>query len=912
MDIWLSDDRPSHGPTSHSLRKGKKKEEIPWSYPLAEAGSLTAAGLHDKNGRLEWTFPLRELERGLRIKGTSKEIYLPTCPLPIRLPETSIQHRAEQGANFIRTYFPDVDIPAELLREEIVADMQASRKLDEFDPCMGDTLEVVGCYDGRKHGLALAFPMGESKRDLNLSPFSYEQDSGAVFKPSANAVKTFGTPIMQITSSSSDSGTVGKSLLAVRTYASTTLLEVKAKISGVHSQSVLSLDALTLGVVNHSDLGSRQIVDMALRLTPDPQLLFVNDQGATYTCRVGGGKNTVSVMHPGTDDQGVGSEDPFRGIILAKDAEWFMLSSSKVIGRSDFCSSSRPSPFFSIQDEARSVITHVGAPRPDHLFCVTTTEDVLWIDDRFARKPVLGYKHKREPDRSLFSMTTSTLSRPLTLLASKRNNLITVYDVSREGDDSLVYSNASPYSPRAAGPWAAPYAGSKLFAHPLQNDIQDISFARLSHRGSLHCMDFRLSSGGAEEYDAGDMMNTKVEWSDEICGLDDEGLRPDVGPLGGREFAQVDLWPAYERLFIAPRRQQAEKDPEAVYDLLEKMPAFKQNLDEPVDSALTMFDIAFRSGEEPAQSSRADFITQSALNSTRGYRALVQNRIPKTQLVQEMPWHTSIKPFLRHFDEDAAKDPEELLEALRCYDLESTPDRPGPSYRLEAEAREQLTLDLALASDVFSLNPFRIPHTEDVDDALETMSRATESMSISVPEPPPVQFGYLRPVMKSKMDYYSKEEQPKGPDTQEVELPLGARLLMQEWEVGEDPNDYVYRDPYDAAPPPMKAATQKRTQPGALDVLSRSQPDLQRPPLIVPARTLAPSIPAIQAAPRRAPAHSQEFARPGRMGAASQPTVPESQSQDIFMANTQVLPGPFGGRLPAVKKKVAKKRMGGF
>ncbi|KZT26395.1 hypothetical protein NEOLEDRAFT_1132445 [Neolentinus lepideus HHB14362 ss-1] len=912
MDIWLSDDRPARGRTSHGIRKGKnKKEESPWNYPLIEDGSLTAVSLTEERGKLQWTFPSRDSGRRIHIRGNTCEIFPSTCSLAAPIPNTSIQHGAEQGANFIRTYFPDVDIPGELLREEIAADMQASRKLRQFDPYMGDTLEVVDCYDGpRRHGLALVFPMGESKRDLNLSPFSYDQMSGAVFKPSADPIKTFETPIMQIASSSADSATARKSLIAVRTFSSTTLLEVNCKISGVYNQTVSNLNTVTLGVVRHSEFGSRQIVDVKICPTSDAQLFFADDEGTAYTCRIAGGKNTINVLHSGVGDEAIVSQDPFQRITLAKDAGWLLLSSSRAINKLDSRSPSAPSFIFSTEDSG-SFVTHVEAPRLDHLFCVTTTEHILWIDERFAHKPVLGHKHKREFDRTLFTVTTSTLSSPLALLASKRNDLITVYDVSRDSEDGLVYSHAQPHS-LVARPSSAPYTGSRLLAHPLQKYMQDISLVRLSHRGALYCTDLRFSMDVATEDNAEETTSTKYEWSEAVRSLEDEGrLRPDVGPLGGREFTQVDLWPAYERLMITGRRQDEEQDPEAVYELLEKMPTFKQNLDVPVDNVLTTFDIAFLSGDEPLQTSRSDFVTQSALNSTRGYRALMQGRIPKKQLIDRMPWHTNIAPVLHHFDPETAGDkPEEVLERLHQHDLELIPDRPGPSYRLEAEAREQLTLDLALSSDIFSVNPFQKPRVE--DDALEDMSRATESMSISVSEPPPVRFGYLRPVMKSKMAYYSREEQPKGPAIQGVELPIGARLLLQEWEVGEDPNDYLYRDPYDAGAVHVKAATRPKAPASVREVLFRSRPDAQRPPLIVPARTLAPSIPTVQTIAKRPVTQSQDVAMPDLAAETSQPMVAASQSQDIFMTNTQILPGPFGGRLPVGKKKTAKKRMGGF
>ncbi|EPQ58301.1 hypothetical protein GLOTRDRAFT_137042 [Gloeophyllum trabeum ATCC 11539] len=827
------------------------------------------------------------------------------------MPLSSIRQRAEQGAHFIRTYFPDVDIPGELIREEIAMDARASQQLQEFDPYAGETLEIVECYDSsRKRGSCLAFPMGESKRDLNILPFPYQQKDRAMANPSPQPVKSFETPIVQLAGSSLGSATALGSMLAVRTFASTTLLEVKGKVTNGPIQVVYGVSAVAQGVVSHPEIGDRRVVDVKLRPTSNPELLFADDQGSIRTCRMGGGGNAIDVLHKASDSDLSASQDPFHRIALPKQADWFLVFSSNAVGRLDFRSIAKPSSVFSAPQPSYPV-TSVEASRSDHLICITTSKDILWIDDRFTRKPVLGYKHKREFDRSLFTVTTESLTSPLTLLASRKNEFITVYDVSRDPADGLVYSNASPYSPFATNRSKAPYAGAKLLVNS-QGSMTEYSLVRLSERGGLDRTDFQHFEGNMS---AGDLPTSNAEQSADVPSMGDEGrLRPDVGPLGGREFSQIDLRPVYERLMIHGIGKDPEEDPEAVYEILEKMPTFKQNLDEPVDNVLTMFDIAFRSGDEPDEISRSDFLTQSSLNSARGYRALMLGRIPKCALIKQFPWHKDITSFLRHFDCDGDH-PEETVEQLRRYDLASPPERAGPSYRLEAEARERLTLDLALSSDVFSVNSFRKPSASDLDDAFETMSRATENMSLSVSEPPPVHFGYLRPAMKDAKNHYPMVDGKEQPPMRgaSMEMPLGARLLLQEWDVDGDPDSYVYQDPYDTAGS-TPTITPFRSKPAAEASRNSSRPEreTQRPPVIVAARTLAPPVPSLQTVPRPAAVQSQEPMAGGRTGATTQLTPANSQSQDMFMTNTQILPGPFGGRVPVGKKKAAKKRMGGF
>lgn len=71
-------------------------------------------------------------------------------------------------AHFLRTYFPDLDIPAEIIRDEIEADIHISRRIDNHDPYTGNLLESLQCSAGPSSlRTFLCFPMGESNQDLS-------------------------------------------------------------------------------------------------------------------------------------------------------------------------------------------------------------------------------------------------------------------------------------------------------------------------------------------------------------------------------------------------------------------------------------------------------------------------------------------------------------------------------------------------------------------------------------------------------------------------------------------------------------------------------------------------------------------------------------------------------------------------
>ncbi|KAG6832341.1 hypothetical protein H0H87_001982 [Tephrocybe sp. NHM501043] len=171
MDSWPVDDR---NPTSgNSESKGGPKAEQQASvrgYPQVDVGGPNVITLVEKDGRLEWTSIVKNIGKANYIRPGKNTIIFPTTrPPPSERPSRTILQSAERGANFLRTYLPDVDIPAELIRDELAQDAKISEKLGLFDPYMGNLLQPVTVYDSA----FLAFPMGELNRDLsNFEPFS--------------------------------------------------------------------------------------------------------------------------------------------------------------------------------------------------------------------------------------------------------------------------------------------------------------------------------------------------------------------------------------------------------------------------------------------------------------------------------------------------------------------------------------------------------------------------------------------------------------------------------------------------------------------------------------------------------------------------------------------------------------------
>lgn len=118
-----------------------------------------------------------------------------------------------------------MDIPAELIREQISVEARLEDSLRVFDPLVGDIVTSFHVSDGSKQPRGfIAFPMGETGCDLSestshparrrtnvISDFSsidFTAEGNIITEPSHYPVKTFETPICQIFSSpvSSDLG----------------------------------------------------------------------------------------------------------------------------------------------------------------------------------------------------------------------------------------------------------------------------------------------------------------------------------------------------------------------------------------------------------------------------------------------------------------------------------------------------------------------------------------------------------------------------------------------------------------------------------------------------------------------------------------------------------------------------------
>ena len=255
-----------------------------------------------------------------------------------------------------------------------------------------------------------------------------------------------------------------------------------------------------------------------------------------------------------------------------------------------------------------------------------------------------------------------------------------------------------------------------------------------------------------------------------------------------------------------------------------------------------------------------------------------------------------------------------MMNGLQSHNLLLDDNRTKESLKLENDACEQLALDLGMASHVYTSKRFSKPDTTPLEqartfeDVVADMSLATGALSINASGPPPVHFGFLTPITASPSDRSPNfgPEKPRTPQSGDAEpIPLGVRLLIDEWEVGEDPKDYKYFDPYgDDTPNPTEP--KRRFGNESLPLRNaQTQPVDPTPPTVMAAR-----IPPL-VAPSKVAVVKEREKTPFRGGfTQDNPLQAQGFSQDVLRVNTQVEPGKFGGRKTGQKKR--QKRIGGF
>ncbi|KAF9647558.1 hypothetical protein BDM02DRAFT_3097917 [Thelephora ganbajun] len=927
MAFWPADSRENVPEASKYSRKKAR-----WEYPSVTEGSLTATTLVNKDGKFEWTHVLQD--KGLRVhpRGKSNQIFPITRSLdpwmwnksPVRHPEASVRNGSDPGyANFLRKAYPDVDITATLLASETAEDAKVLNERQTFDPHAGNTLEVLYRELGpRRCFTCLAFPMGDSGRQLNVSAFSYsKKDKLPIFRPTSKPLCEFPTPILQLDSlKSSTHSNISGSLLIVRTMGYTSISSLQYKLG---LDSLPNIMATEVTRIHHMETGGRPIVDARIFNTVSgPAALAINDEGTIFQSSVMSNTQTIYPIYQPSEVKGTPMET-FGRLVVGTTSTCYVVSSYQV-QRLDLRVrvDSSIQPLWSLPTSERTVITSAELPLKGQLSNVVTTEGIYWFDERYPGKPVLGIKHYRDFDRTLEARTVllrsdiQVDSQPMTFLTSRKTGLVSVYDVSR-GEDDLVHMNAPSHCLSSITPHnGLPIASWNLFQHPLM-EPSHIDILHLSSRGDINRLHAQLHSDGDADPSVSDRSQGFV-WNDDVKEL--ESANPGItgsDRFTERESCTVNLGSAYQDLFFPSTEEDENAD--ATYDALDRLPSFWQNLDAPVDHIMTINDIACRLGDDPPDTHRADFLTPNPITGKRGYRAWKRGRISPQEISRGSNWNFDLTGILKSSTPDFSDEVDVMMNEIQSHSLLLSDNRTKESLKLENDACEQLALDLGMASHVYASKPFSKPgsapleQAQTFEDVVADMSLATGALSINVAGPPPVHFGFFTPITTRPVNHNPTNagpEQPGTPQIGEAEMiPLGVRSLMDEWKVGEDPKDYKYFDPYgDDTPNPTEPKHSFEDE--SLPIQNAQSQSIGPTPRLNPPAVVASRAPPLIAPSKAAMVKEREKTLAGGGFTQDNPIQAQEPSQDVVMASTQVEPGRFGDRKMGQKKR--QKRVGGF
>ncbi|KAF9535256.1 hypothetical protein CPB83DRAFT_887987 [Crepidotus variabilis] len=894
MAFWPSNDsrKPKVKDSSKTSEKTTRQDYFKAS-PYLEPGLIGSATFSPDT--LKWNFLSNALsdtkeflERRLKYDQHA-QIFPPTRVAGLKRPRISVKRQAEQGANFLRTYLPDVDITSELIREHLEEDIRISRESEKFDPHTGDIIVV---YDSPSHDneAFILFAGGQTSCDLNLCAMIHTVDAKVEFYPQTSPLYTFQTPIQQLTLWSID---YLSSTLAVRTVGSLHIMKLEEE-----SNDTLAIEQCA--VLSSSEVGREAPVDMK-PLSTSMGLLTLGRQGGLFDCTFATGTKIITKLCEPSETI-IKRQTTSEFWRLAKDKQWhsvFILSSRDLV---HFDSRSRSAVEIFTLGEGKHIFTSIEDVQQDHIVQACSTDRLWWFDPRYPGKPMLAYAHGREFDQYLSNTTVRTFdNQSFTFLTSRNNSLVTLYDVSKS-TLGLIQLNQSPYCLEPAKTFY-----EKDDGHLFITTQSGLASLRVSEQGALTYTSICASNEEAED-------EVVVNRNQEVSTMEANALNlvENNDELGASEFAEVDMRDVYQVLFKEhfDEQQELEKQNKDSLDkLLQSFPYLLRNHELPLEHMLTTYDVAFRSGDEPEKTKRADFLTDSALNTLKAYDALIEGRFDPLSVAA--PWHRSIAQTMQCLDPELQADPKEIMEYLQKSRLTRDYITPQAIVDFELKSAKQLTFDLRLSNHIFSETMFA--ESKEADPTLETM---TEALTIA-DELPPVEFGYLRPMAKKK---YYRDEEELGQE--HVHVPLGARTLLKGWDNG-DPDDYIYHDPYGvstskeripASSKPTAAATQLREfviqsqhPPTLASSTTIGQPQGRGPPALASTQVSKTSKPMIRPQPGGQMPWTQVESPPllGTQDASSQETV-------VAMASTQIVPGPFGARPPLIKKKTAKKRVGGF
>ncbi|KAG9045138.1 hypothetical protein FS837_006972 [Tulasnella sp. UAMH 9824] len=842
-------------------------------------GGNSAATLVKQGRRLEWEVLVDEDDHDSgAVRTQSIQVYPKTSIEGPPPPKITAYQRAEQSARFLRDFYPDLDIPFDVLQELVMEDHSGSEKANVFDPYAGNRLVAITVDSpfGDENSLSspisfLAFVSGEGESSLNISAFGQYNGKFAPLVACPNILKDFERPILQLIGLPTSNGVCA---LAVRMPNAVVVCQLVPKKGVKKNQPPVTLKVLGSVELSHPDSGP--VMDMIFdhvtgeTLTP-VRLILVDESGRLWRWSPEATSPVLLLNLPieNTRKYALSSEARHWRLAHSGLAGVVYILSGRFIGRVDLTGDLPSCEIVFELHPNDGIFTSITSTAIEFTLCAATTTKLLWLDTP-SGKTVAAWRHDRQSEPGLQVVWMPGVTH------LEKDESFDVFELTSE---------------------------------------QAIFRTRVDDTGSSYPDDaLRV-------------------WSKEVYGMEaaiEEAERngSKYGRLGLRESQVYDLRSLYKRLFFGTPKQDAESGEQPTVDpeeLLQNMRATSMDSAVGGSSLLTFHDIARQVGSERADDrQRSSLFASTAFHSEDGYDALQEAcdtaAIPPIEAIaQNTAWSWNISDTLDVLCGESVPVPYKIRDLgpgrYRKFDVaEPEMEDKDPSIlKREYTSARTLAVDLAMSLDVFSTRPFQRPESKPEESLME-VDVATSMMSktsITTSDPPPLHFDFLQPELSGvsgclKMedieDVSAGKRRKRRVSVAEESLDLGVRLLLSEWRVGEDPSGVPYNNPYNPAPGPPK----------------KPEPQQSRPAAIAPGLRSTERLSLYTSAIHQPHGGSPDPAsQPDLKGGRDWATQPDMFGNTLppvpILPSTQPVSGTFGSRPvtgAAAKKK--KSRMRGF
>ncbi|KAH7344993.1 hypothetical protein B0J17DRAFT_637896 [Rhizoctonia solani] len=908
MEGWPVDSRIRNPPQEVAKRQGPRKvlPELSWDTPIIDAGTWSSSRVsldgHKGSSRVSWTninSPTPRISTG-----NTRCIFPPTRNISSIDGGLSFERKVLSMNAWLRSQKGVDDLEAIFLREILEDNDDYVKSVMDYDPYCSDLLAIDFLTKGhRKRAGVLAYPVGQNCDSLGASVL-FDEKWGTVFSPAEKPGWKAPTRILQITNSNAifkpsvTSYTHAGCLFAVRTLFDVNFLCITPKPGAtvVTKQTLVSS-------FGQADIGGHRPFDLAFN--PHEQThagLVISDIGAIWDFGLDF-KPSLLYTQNGDTTARVGAYDlPYWSLRWGTHPEAFLLGSQSALSLHD----KRSSNAVSILPMGSETMTSFDILRNESYsqIFISGTEHVTLVDERMMSRPVVSWAHRRDRDMTLRIKALELEQKKVGLLTSKRSSFISVYDplLSESGG----FEGCDSYGLEWDSPNNCISASIAVYIPPT---TARPTLFHLSNSGAIYRQDLGIGpcEPSAErvvwEYELKNLAE-RVELEHDQCGEEDL-----------TKSREVNLRSKYEKIFMG---SSPDGGP-SVIEIIDSTPTAIQRASGPIDKPMILHDLVRMISQETTPTlPRSLFASSRSLPLPKARLLLKHLAQLRSQSREAVSWSYDLSRVQAHIWPALAPIPTaDDLIAFSVLDNVSE-----NAYKKDKEARQEIALDLALSTTVYSSIPFqpsrpRLPSAPRIRDDDDMLSVAATALTLEGIEPPHVQ--HVQPCPTQGL--------VDGKQGAEQRQSLVARLLASEWDPDSSPNDYEFHDPYnqdyDDSMPAWKLMAQTKAEKQSLE--QAKSRFLSNQITIAPTRSMP--LPSIQISRNKPPAIPNHVAIRGTRQVESQPELAPNQTMssqpreplppqmngNSQLPSTQIVPGPFGtrpGTNAAPKKK--KSRLPGF